>query len=82
MYDLGLFVQRDYAEAVKWLLKAAEQNDGRAQYNLGVMYANGLGVEKDYVQAYAWCNLVPKKPSKNNCHISDGCAILRAWPLT
>ena len=34
--------------------KAAEQGDDRAQYNLGVMYANGNGVPKDVQQAYFW----------------------------
>ena len=29
----------------------------KAQYNLGVMYANGEGVPKDDVQAYLWFNL-------------------------
>ena len=44
----------DDREAVKWFRKAAEQGDASAQYNLGVMYANGEGVPEDYVKAYAW----------------------------
>ena len=31
--------------------------DGEAQYNLGVMYANGEGVPEDDVEAYLWANL-------------------------
>ena len=33
---------------------AAEQGDEEAQYNLGLMYADGRGVRQDYVEAYAW----------------------------
>ena len=34
--------------------KAAEQGDAKAQYNLGVCYANGDGVQKDLTQAVFW----------------------------
>ena len=42
---------------MKWYRKAAEQGFADAQYNLGVMYANGEGVPKDFVEAYAWLNI-------------------------
>lgn len=45
-------------------LFAAEQGNARAQYNLGVMYANGTGVPEDYVQAYAWVNLAAAQGNK------------------
>ena len=32
----------------------AEKGDASAQYNLGLMYANGEGVEKDYAEAVKW----------------------------
>ena len=35
-------------------LKAAAQGDAAAQYNLGVMYAEGEGVAKDTVKAVEW----------------------------
>lgn len=35
-------------------LQAAEQGNAKAQYNLGVMYAQGLGVRQDYTQAVQW----------------------------
>jgi S1-C subfamily serine protease len=41
-------------EAVKWFRKAAEQNDARAQLNLGFRYADGQGVAKDEVEAVKW----------------------------
>ena len=34
---------QDYAEAMKWYLKAADQGDVYAQYELGIMYAEGNG---------------------------------------
>jgi TPR repeat protein len=41
-------------EAVKWYRKAAEQNLARAQYNLGICFANGKGVAKDEAEALKW----------------------------
>lgn len=43
----------DYAQAVIWFRKAAEQGNALAQGNLGAMYANGQGVAQDYAQAAA-----------------------------
>src|SRR5215469_10861366 len=34
---------QDYAEAMKWYLKAADQGDVYAQYELEIMYAEGNG---------------------------------------
>ena len=57
MYDIGEGVPKDYAEAVIWFRRAAEQGYAVAQFVLGLMYANGDGVPKDDVQAYAWFNV-------------------------
>lgn len=57
MYSKGNGVSQDYAEAVTWYRKAAEQGKKAAQYNLGKVYANGEGVKKDYVKAYMWFNV-------------------------
>jgi len=57
MYDNGRGVSEDDAEAVRWFRLAAEQGNGSAQYNLGVMYINGDGVPKDRVLALMWCLL-------------------------
>ena len=51
-YDRG-----DYETAFKEWLPLAEEGDALAQYNLGVMYANGQGVPQDYIQASMWVNL-------------------------
>ena len=45
---------QDDAEAVKWYRKAAEQGYAKAQYNLGVVYAQGQGVAKDDAEAVKW----------------------------
>ena len=59
----------DYAKAMKWYRKAAEQGhvgaqiwyqrsakggNTDAQYELGYMYHNGIGVSKDYAKAAEW----------------------------
>ena len=54
MYDKGNGVTQDYAEAVKWFRKAAEQGDEVAQFNLGEMYRLGNGVTQDYAEAVKW----------------------------
>lgn len=46
---------QESVETIEALRKAAEQNDARAQYNLGVCYYKGEGVGKDYVEAVKWC---------------------------
>ncbi len=38
----------------KNLIKAAEQGDEVAQYNLGVMYYLGDGIKQDYEKAFYW----------------------------
>jgi len=54
MYGNGRGVTQDYAEAVGWYRKAAEQGDVEAQYGLGLMYDNGQGVPQDYAEAVKW----------------------------
>ncbi len=50
--NLGLAT--NYMEAVKWCRKAAEQDDAKAQFNLGFCYANGRGVTKDEAESVKW----------------------------
>ena len=54
MYRRGLGVDRDYAKAVEWYQKAADQEYAPAQYSLGFMYLNGLGVDQGYAKAVEW----------------------------
>jgi uncharacterized protein len=48
----GLGVAQDYAEALKWYLRAADQGDANAQFRLGTMYEQGHGVPQDYILAH------------------------------
>ena len=41
----------DYAEALKWYHKAAEQGHAAAQNSLGWMYQKGKGVPQDHAEA-------------------------------
>jgi uncharacterized protein len=43
-YAMGQGLPQDYAEAVKWYKRAAEQGVAFAQFTLGVRYAHGQGV--------------------------------------
>jgi TPR repeat protein len=61
MYRDGGGVPQDYAAAVSWLRKAAEQGYAPAQNNLGNLYAEGRGVPQDYVQAHVWANLAASR---------------------
>ena len=54
MYEKGQGVRQDYATAVKWYRKAADQGYPKAQYDLGFMYANGRSVRRDPIRAYMW----------------------------
>ena len=44
----------DYAIAVGLWRPLADEGDTRAQYNLGLMYANGQGVPQDAAEAVTW----------------------------
>ena len=48
-YEMG-----DYATAISELRSPAKRGDGRAQYQLGLIYAKGQGVDKDRLTALMW----------------------------
>jgi TPR repeat protein len=54
MFEHGVGVKQDYAEARKWYLKAAEQDDAKAEFSLGVLCARGRGAPKNYAEAARW----------------------------
>ena len=60
MYEYGLGVPQDYVEAVKWYQLAADRGYAKAQYNLGIMYANGRAVAQDFVTAHLWLDLAAR----------------------
>ena len=53
----GQGVPPDYAAAMVWFRKSADQGFAPAQRNLGVLYANGQGAPRNNVQAYKWVSL-------------------------
>lgn len=54
LYENGLGVAADGAQAAYWFERAADQDDRTAQAYLGEMYAGGLGVRRDDVAALKW----------------------------
>ena len=48
------FNEKNYAEAINWYRKSAEQGDASGQAQLGYMYSNGFGVAQDYAEAVRW----------------------------
>jgi hypothetical protein len=57
--NVGVFYQngrlkKDDSKAVDWYLKAAEQGNAVAQYNLAVCYERGEGTEPDEAMAAQW----------------------------
>ena len=53
-YAYGRGKTRDYAKALKWFRRAADQGQPAAQHNLSLMYATGTGLAQDLAQARAW----------------------------
>ncbi|MEO2191509.1 MAG: tetratricopeptide repeat protein, partial [bacterium] len=51
-YFSGAGVPQDYAQAVSWWRKAADQGHAGAQNNLGVAYRYGQGVPQDFVESH------------------------------
>ncbi|TLU81890.1 MAG: sel1 repeat family protein [Chlorobium sp.] len=77
-YEIGLNVNKDDVEAVRWYRLAAEQEYAEAQFNLGEMYEEGLGVTKDEAIAKAWYEKACKNGWECGCkkyrHLSEnGC---------
>jgi len=48
------FAKQDYANAMIWYVKSADQGNAQAQENVGWFYEHGRGVKQDYAEAMAW----------------------------
>lgn len=62
LYYKGEGVGQNYAKAVEWFSKSADQGNPKAQTDLAQCYLFGYGVERD---------------SKNRCHVVSACCYAR-----
>ena len=67
MYNFGMGVRQNYAEAFKWYKLAAEQGDASAQVKLGWMYNFGMGVRQNYSEAKEWFGKSCDNGSQEGC---------------
>ena len=72
LYVMGRGVNHDEAEALKWYLRAAEQGESLAQFNVGMRYYEGHAVPPDQVEAYFWLNLAADQGVADAVKIRDG----------
>ncbi len=54
MLGVQYYNKQDYAQAIKWFTKAAEQGNTKAQQLVALMYKKGQGVKQDYAQTVKW----------------------------
>lgn len=54
LYQAGLAVPQNDAEALRWYRLAALEGNAPAQRSLAEMYYNGQGVPQDFAQAFRW----------------------------
>lgn len=54
MYEQGIGLSKDDAQAFAWYRKSAEQGNSNAQYNLAVLYENSRGTAVDFAEANNW----------------------------
>ena len=54
MYQRGIGIPQDPAEALKWYRRAADDGYTFAQYNLGAMYQKGVCIQQDSPEALKW----------------------------
>jgi len=76
MYEMGLGVPQDEAEAVRWIRLAAEFGFADAQNHLGAMYARGVGMPKDLVMAHMWSEIASANGSEEGRENSEKAAKL------
>jgi TPR repeat protein len=73
-YLKGEGVSRDYHQAVKWFIQAAEQGHADAQYNLGELYNKGHGIKRDKKTAKKWYQAAAKQGHIKAKYRLRGCA--------
>src|ERR1700676_3908368 len=68
IYLTGDGVAKDDAEAVKWLRKAAEQDNPLGERYLAEMYFKGRGVPADIVEAAKWLRMAAEQGDAESEH--------------
>src|SRR5690606_3712165 len=68
MHYFGKGTKVNFAEAVKWYLKAANKGDTLSQNNLGVVYRDGNGVKQDDNEAVKWFRKAAERGSADAQH--------------
>ena len=63
-YDGKNGVNQDYAKAVEYYTRAAQQGHAAAQCGLGFCYKNGEGVTQDYKKAAEWFTKAANQKNK------------------
>ena len=71
LFEAGIGMPRDYHQAERWYLRAAEQGMPAAQYRLGRMYHEGLLVGKDRRRGYIWLSLAAESGFPDAPHWRD-----------
>lgn len=61
MFERGLGINKNEAEAAGWYEKSGKQGYVDAQYNIGIMYASGRGVLQNDGMAMMWLALAAKQ---------------------
>ena len=56
-YYEGTVTERNLEESTRWMRKAAEAGNLKAQKGLGDAYRNGIGVEIDLREAQRWFHI-------------------------
>lgn len=71
MHELGKGMPVDYATALQWYMKAAENDNESGMHEVGLLHYNGKGVPMNKAYAYSW---ILKSCKKNNM---DACDFLK-----
>ena len=78
LYQNGWGVKQNYAEALRWYHKAADQGTPEAQHSIGVFYQTGQGVTQDYTEAMPGTRKRPTRDMSQPNTVLD-CCTNRAW---
>jgi len=54
MYELGIYVDKDYTWAMLWYIRSAVRGYAPAQSDVGILYEDGLGGYRDVTAALFW----------------------------